>query len=39
MIQDLMTENKTLKEKVIYLEHKITQIITNQIQERKQLSK
>jgi glycosyltransferase involved in cell wall biosynthesis len=37
MIQDLMTENTTLKEKVIYLEHKITQIIANQIQERKQL--
>jgi glycosyltransferase involved in cell wall biosynthesis len=37
MIQDLITENTSLKEKVIYLETKITQIITNQIQERKQL--
>jgi hypothetical protein len=37
IIQDLMTENTTLKEKVIYLETKITQLIINQIQERKQL--
>ena len=37
MIQDLMTENTTLKEKVIYLETKITQLIISQIQERKQL--
>jgi glycosyltransferase involved in cell wall biosynthesis len=36
MIQDLMNENTTLKEKVIYLENKITQLIINQIQERKQ---
>jgi hypothetical protein len=35
MIQDLMTENTTLKEKVAYLEAKITQIISKQIQERK----
>ena len=39
MIQDLMTENTTLKEKVLYLETKITQIISKQIQERKQLIK
>ena len=39
IIQDLMTENTTLKEKVIYLETKITQIIISQIQERNQLSK
>ena len=37
MIQDLMTENMTLKEKVLYLETKITQLIMNQIQERKQI--
>jgi hypothetical protein len=36
MIQDLMTENTKLKEKVIYLENKIAQLIINQIQERKQ---
>ena len=36
MIQDLTTENASLKDKVIYLETKITQIIINQIQERKQ---
>ena len=36
MIQDLMTENATLKEKLTYLENKITQLISNQIQERKQ---
>jgi len=35
MIQDLMTENATLKEKVTYLETKITEIISKQIQERK----
>jgi glycosyltransferase involved in cell wall biosynthesis len=37
MIQELMTENTSLKEKVIYLENKITQLIMNQIQERKQI--
>ena len=37
MIQDLITENTTLKEKVLYLEAKIRQIISAQIQERKQL--
>jgi glycosyltransferase involved in cell wall biosynthesis len=37
MIQDLMTENTTLKEKVLYLETKITEIISKQIQERKQI--
>ena len=37
MIQDLMAENTTLKEKVIYLEAKITQLIISQIQERKQI--
>jgi len=37
MIQDLMTENTTLKGKITYLETKITQLIINQIQERKQL--
>ena len=36
MIQDLMIENTTLKDKVTYLENKITQIIFTQIQERKQ---
>jgi len=35
MIQDLMTENASLKEKVTYLETKITEIISKQIQERK----
>ena len=35
MIQDLITENTTLKEKVLYLETKITEIISKQIQERK----
>lgn len=39
MIQDLINENKILKEKVIYLETKITQLINNQIQERKQFIK
>jgi glycosyltransferase involved in cell wall biosynthesis len=38
LIQDLMAENTTLKEKVIYLEAKITQLIVSQIQERKQQS-
>lgn len=36
MIQDLITENASLKEKLIYLEAKITQLIVSQIQERKQ---
>ena len=36
MIQDLMRDNTILKEKVTYLETKITQLIQNQIQERKQ---
>ena len=38
MIQNLITENTTLKEKVTYLETKIKQLITDQIKERKQLS-
>ena len=37
MIQDLIAENSALKEKIIYFETKITQLIQNQIQERKQL--
>lgn len=37
MIQELMSKNSALKEKIIYLETKITQLINNQIRERKQL--
>ncbi len=36
MIQDLIRDNTILKEKITYLETKITQLIQNQIQERKQ---
>ena len=34
MIQDLINENRLLKEKITYFENKITQLIQNQIQER-----
>jgi hypothetical protein len=35
MLEELLLENKTLKNKVAYLEEKITKIIKQQIEEKR----